>query len=402
MGNNPEDIAPEPLRKVRIFMKKTVKAAVTAAVIIAAAVLTIGPVRLITARKKADEFAAEEGIDLTYEGSDDLDSKEAFLTEIWQIALWEEKTRTEINNAFGRTDNEQITGGPESKSGYEKEEELLAFALKEKWQELRVRLDRYVKDVITQCFESADNTCGLDEWAVRNCYRNNYFGKINEMMRSVENGAGMEAYNLSCHELDDDWSALPMDIAYGLRPKLITAGCQAALLSAVKSDELYKVRSAVNCAEMFAARYGARVDGLEDAKKKEERLEFANRPDVPAVGMSASKARSTRLGAPTRTTTGKGSWSHKEHTYGDMVWESGGREIFRVHYFDGEITDVYDNRSSTAKSPWTSSRSGSPKTSFDPEDHDIEAYYEDNRDEYSSYDDAYEGFLDDEGAWDDY
>ena len=41
-------------------------------------------------------------------------------------------------------------------------------------------------------------------------------------------------------------------------------------------------------------------------------------------------------------------------------------------------------------------------TEFDPDDHDIEAYYDDNRDEYDSYEDAYEGFLDDESSWDDY
>ena len=54
------------------------------------------------------------------------------------------------------------------------------------------------------------------------------------------------------------------------------------------------------------------------------------------------------------------------------------------------------------KSPWVSSRKSSSKSSFDPDDHDIEAYFEDNRDEYGDYDEAYEGFLDDEGAWDDY
>ena len=55
------------------------------------------------------------------------------------------------------------------------------------------------------------------------------------------------------------------------------------------------------------------------------------------------------------------------------------------------------NGSSTRKK---SSRSS--KSIFDPDDHDIEAYYDDHRDEYDDYDDAYEGFMDDESAWDDY
>ncbi len=50
----------------------------------------------------------------------------------------------------------------------------------------------------------------------------------------------------------------------------------------------------------------------------------------------------------------------------------------------------------------SSSRSSSRRSSFDPDDHDIESYYDDFRDEYDDYDDAYDGFLDDEDAWDDY
>ena len=44
----------------------------------------------------------------------------------------------------------------------------------------------------------------------------------------------------------------------------------------------------------------------------------------------------------------------------------------------------------------------SATTEFDPDDHDIEGYYEDNRDEFDSIDDAYDAFEDDEDAWDDY
>ena len=93
---------------------------------------------------------------------------------------------------------------------------------------------------------------------------------------------------------------------------------------------------------------------------------------------------------------------HKQHTYGDMVWEKGEVQIFRVHYSDGEVTDVYDSRNLLSNPYRASSGYGYSNASFDPDDHDIEAYYEDNRDEYDDYDDAYEGFLDDEGVWDDY
>ena len=46
--------------------------------------------------------------------------------------------------------------------------------------------------------------------------------------------------------------------------------------------------------------------------------------------------------------------------------------------------------------------STSATTQFDPDDHDIEGYYEDNKEEYDSIDDAYDGFEDDPDAWDDY
>ena len=384
-------------------MKKAVEGILIIVIIAAAgAAAAFGPVRLHKAREEADAFAAETGIEVKYEDITDISSKEAFLTEIWQIAQWEENTRTEINDAFGYTDKEYAPREIGVKTGYENEEELYVFAIKEKWVEFRGDLDKSVRNAIEELFEKSDSTYDLNKRSVELCYEKNTFGKINEVMRSVEDGAGMEAYDLARKGLKEDWSALPMDIAYGLRPKLILAGCEAALLSAIKTNDLYDVRSAVSSAEEFSSRYHVTIDGLQKARKKEETLEYANKPDIPSVGMSVSKARLTKLGPPTRTTTDKGSWSHKEHTYGDMYWDKDGKQIFKVHYFDGEITDVYDTRNSTAKSPWVSSRKSSSKPRFDPDDHDIEAYYEDNRDEYDDYDDAYDGFLDDEGAWDDY
>jgi len=375
------------------------------AAIAAAIVIAVGPFRLHKARQAAGSFAAGLGIHTEYAMDKTPGSKEEFLTKIWQLAMWETKVRVQIDEAFDRTGEEYSARVMKSRSGYEKEEELLAFAMEEKWRELRGDLEQSVKNAIDSLFGNNADVYGVKEEAVRTCYRKGSFGRIPEVMQSVENGAGMEAYNLGRYGLDEDWSALPMDIACGLRPKLIMAGCEAALLSAVKDGELYEVSIAVRSAEKFAARYHVTVEGLESAKKKEERLEYTDKPDIPSVGMSTSKARATKLGAPTRTTTETGSWMHKKHTYGDMIWERGAKQIFRVHYYDGEITDVYDTRNSTAKSPWVSSLAGGSskkKTSFDPDEHDIEAYFEDNRDEYDDYDDAYEGFLDDEGAWDDY
>ena len=62
----------------------------------------------------------------------------------------------------------------------------------------------------------------------------------------------------------------------------------------------------------------------------------------------------------------------------------------------------YKDNKAEKKTTGRSKSFGSSKSSFDPDDHDIEAYYDDNRDEYDDYDDAYDGFLDDDDAWDDY
>ena len=47
-------------------------------------------------------------------------------------------------------------------------------------------------------------------------------------------------------------------------------------------------------------------------------------------------------------------------------------------------------------------KSTAATTAVDPDDHDIEGYYEDNRDIYEDIDEAYDGFEDDEDAWEDY
>ena len=61
--------------------------------------------------------------------------------------------------------------------------------------------------------------------------------------------------------------------------------------------------------------------------------------------------------------------------------------------------------SSTGKNKSTTRKSGNSSSyedPIDPDDYDIDAYYEDNRDVYDDWDEAWEGFLDDEEAWDDY
>jgi len=61
-----------------------------------------------------------------------------------------------------------------------------------------------------------------------------------------------------------------------------------------------------------------------------------------------------------------------------------------------------DNGNRSSSGTTRAKKSTSATTEFDPDDHDIDGYYEDNRDIYDSYDEAYDAFEDDEDAWEDY
>lgn len=61
-----------------------------------------------------------------------------------------------------------------------------------------------------------------------------------------------------------------------------------------------------------------------------------------------------------------------------------------------------DKGSSTGTTKKKKKDTSSATTEFDIDDHDVDAYYEDNKDEFESYEDACDAFEDDKDAWDDY
>jgi len=69
---------------------------------------------------------------------------------------------------------------------------------------------------------------------------------------------------------------------------------------------------------------------------------------------------------------------------------------------ESSVSGSRDAGYSSSYGKTSSKRPASASTEFDPDDHDIESYYEDYEDDYESIDDAYDGFEDDEDAWDDY
>ena len=389
---------------VKCMKKVFIVAIILLGIIVLIILASIGPYRLQQARKEAERFADESGISLEYPETIHVSSKGELLTTIWNLAIWEKETKETINSVYGYSD-EEYKKSLQPVSGYASKKELLANAMEDRWREERKSLTESIQGTIETMYGSRHNLFGLSKSTLLESYRREVFPYIIKTMKAVERGDGTRAYDLNRYSMDEDWCALSMDIAYCLHPDMMTEACETDLAEAIKSNMLTEIKYAVRSAEDFSNRYDVKISSLSRAKSKQSALEYANKPDVPRKGMSTSSARSTKLGAPTRTTSQSQSWAGKKHTYGDMYWDKGGRQVFKAHYLDGSITDVWDTRSvaRSHSSYHASSGTGSSgKTLFDPDDHDIEAYYDDNRDIYDDYDDAYDGFLDDDDAWDDY
>ena len=184
------------------------------------------------------------------------------------------------------------------------------------------------------------------------------------------------------------------------------------------------VQSVVETYSSHQAEY-EEEDRLNKEQKEAERQrkaaeEAAKEYEVPYEGMSESKIDNTELGTHTKyvknfnTECISGEIYHASMYY----WYSGGNCIYSARCLQGKVSDVKDNRnleysngvmdhSGSATSNSSSSSSKKKKnqestTEFDPDDHDIEQYYEDYKEDFEDFDDAYDDFEDNPEYWDDY
>ena len=134
--------------------------------------------------------------------------------------------------------------------------------------------------------------------------------------------------------------------------------------------------------------------------------------DVPIVGMSCYDAEETKLGTPSQTE--KYDTESGEADKMTWCWFKEGNVIFEAYYSNDTITAVEDKRSASVKRRYfgynsgsgssknsgASSGSGSGRESWedpvDPDDYNLDGFYEDYEDEFDDIDDAYDAFLDDE------
>lgn len=66
-----------------------------------------------------------------------------------------------------------------------------------------------------------------------------------------------------------------------------------------------------------------------------------------------------------------------------------------------ETRAANNSRNKTSNNYSSSSKTYNSTKSYDPDDYDIDGFYNDNKSDYSSYDDAWDGFEDGDGDWED-
>ena len=163
-------------------------------------------------------------------------------------------------------------------------------------------------------------------------------------------------------------------------------------------------------------------------QKKAEELDANSTADksVPYVGMLVSKINSTTLGVYSESKSIYKSVSRTkidEIAYMRYSWKENGKTIYVAESDYTTVLSVFDYRNrdsikkkieknnSSQKSTGSVNKSSSKVSkkkyttearTVDPDDHDIEAYYEDFKDEFEDEDDAWDDFEDNEEYWDDY
>ena len=234
-----------------------------------------------------------------------------------------------------------------------------------------------------------------------------------------------EDFTQVCIYYDEgDYKSAKSLLDYKIMPKLKDSS-KYPNLNKKQNEFVYNmVQSVVETYSSHQAEY-AEEDRLNKEQQEAERQrkaaeEAAKVYEVPYEGMSESKIDSTELGTHTKyvknfnTECISGEIYHASMYY----WYSGGNCIYSARCLQGKVSDVKDNRDleytngvmDHSGSTSTNSSSSSSKkkknqestTEFDPDDHDIEQYYEDYKEDFEDFDDAYDDFEDNPEYWDDY
>ncbi len=335
-------------------MKKIILVLAVVIGIVVITVVSIGAFRKERAERNADSYARNQGVVVEYTVPSGFETQEESVRELYNLAAWAEETSNSIEKAFGQYRDSGYVSGDEDISAFASDEELETEAMRTKWKGLRDQLERVVWDSADEILHSSVCELPFDAYDFSSCFVYGWAKNIITVVDFLDQGECKEAY--SCARVSPigkhSWKAVPLDIGYYLNPDLMLEGCEADLADSIKYDSYYGIDNEVECAELFSEHYGVTPANLEEAKSKRDLLMHR-------------KAVSDTIAKNKTSDSSKGNHS-------------------------------YSRRRSSSGS------SSSSTSSFDPDEHDIEGYYEDNRDEFEDYDDAYDSFVDDESAWEDY
>ena len=116
------------------------------AIIGAIALASIGPYRQQQARKEAKRFAEQADIPIEFPGTIHTSTKEELMTTIWNLAIWEQEIKDKLNHTYGYSDEELKKNSLQPVSGYARKEDLLAYAMEERWRRERDSLSESVRE----------------------------------------------------------------------------------------------------------------------------------------------------------------------------------------------------------------------------------------------------------------
>ena len=171
-----------------------------------------------------------------------------------------------------------------------------------------------------------------------------------------------------------------------------------------KADEINKAYAEHKAEYDERARKNREYAEAEAKKKREE--EKARMKAAPYVGMSESKINDTDLGKAEAHMNYNTQCINGEIYSANMYYfKKGGDLVFTARCVNGKVYNISDLRDNPVKNantePYRPKKTTEEKK-IDPDDLDIEGYYNDYKDDFESIDDAWDDLLDNEDLWDDY
>lgn len=330
------------------------------------ALVAVGHVRKSQAVGMADAFSREHPVDVSFTAAEDTRDQKLFAEEVVRLARWEEETKGQIDEIYkayqpGNLEKVKELG---QISGYQKKESLEKEVLAARWKELRLELDGETLAALSVIYQNAGSTGPKlpQQNDVIAYYQRDGFSHLCRLMTKAEEGNPEEvfrdwkpgwSYSL---KNGDDW-VLP-DLLYLLWPEKILHAYESRMQEAIESadagdleEAIHQIKRAVTDGEGLQGRYGCSLSNLEEGQELLASLQTEYRERAA----QAEEERKRR------------------------------------------IQEQFDQIYSSHKSDYNAGADP-----VDPDDHDIDGYYEDYKDEYDDVDDAWDGFLDDEDAWEDY